>query len=60
MYAIRSYYEIVHGVEKHIVERPDLPFDVPRHGKVEHEHGPVPPGPQRALDQTLADDRQVV
>jgi hypothetical protein len=50
--------QVVDGVEEHVVELGDLRLDVARHREVDHEHRPPAARAQRALDQSLAEDRQ--
>ena len=54
----RDLAEIVHGIEKDVVERADFRFDVARHREIEHEHRAVLARLQRAFDESLADERQ--
>ena len=50
--------QIVHGIEKDVIQLPDLGLDVARNRQVDDQHGAVAACLECPLDQSFADDRQ--
>src|SRR5262249_28590950 len=51
--------EIIHRIEKYVVEVADFGFDIARHGEIDHQHRQAPPRFERAFDEPPADDREL-
>ena len=50
--------EVIDAVQVNVGQLPDLRFDIPGHGDIDHEDGPVATPPDGRLHRALADHRQ--